>query len=879
MSKSKYFQTTKRGEVKDWKDDLNSLDKDKVKEAVKKVIAAMTVGKDVSMLFPDIIKSMPTENLELKKLVYLYIINYARSQPDKAILVINTFHKDASISTQKNPLIRALAIRTMGCIRVDRITEHLCEPLGRALDDEDPYVRKTAAVCVAKLFDINPELAEERGFVEKLRELLTDSSPMVVANAVAALAEISETGQSDVFKITPTTLQGLLTALNECTEWGQVFILDALARYEPNEEEAFNITDRVTPRLKHSNSALVLSAIKVIVKYLDIIEDRSMQRQLEKKLAPPLVTLLSAEPEIQYVALRNIDLIVQKRPDVLSREFRVFFCKYNDPIYVKMEKIEIMIKLASDSNIDQMLLEFKEYAQAVDVDFVRKSVKAIGRCAIKLGNASERCVRVLLELIETKVSYVLQEAVIVIKDIFRRYPNRYEGVIVNLCENLDSLDEPEAKAAMIWIIGEYAERIEDAGDRLEAWIETFEDESAEVQLQLLTATVKLFLKRPDVAKDMVGQVLKLCTDNVDNPDLRDRGYIYWRLLANDPAAAKDVVLAEKPVISDETFLLDSNLLDILIANVATLASVYHKPPENFVKGIKTMVFHAAEDIDEEEEEEEEEIEEEEEEEDEEETAEKYASPEPIADLDDLLGFGSGMGSAPAVVSFPETKTFKVLNADKGKGLEILSSMTRTNGQAQLVLHFTNRSSQAIPKMAIQFNKNFLGISPSQVGIDLPSPVTPGSNVIARVPIVLSGPPSGESKPGVLQVALKTALGVLYFAAPISAHIFFQENGKMEKKDFLQTWQSIEEEQCSQISPLPMSPDALISRLEAINVFTVASVRNVPSKGDCTYSSARINQVPLLIEFAIGSDLGISVKSSDAYLANVVSKSLKFFLTS
>jgi AP-1 complex subunit beta-1 len=51
---------------------------------------------------------------------------------------------------------------------------------------------------------------------------------------------------------------------------------------------------------------------------------------------------------------------------------QVFFCKYNDPIYVKMEKLEIMIKLASEKNIDQVLLEFKEYAQEVDVDFVRK---------------------------------------------------------------------------------------------------------------------------------------------------------------------------------------------------------------------------------------------------------------------------------------------------------------------------------------------------------------------------------------------------------------------------------------------------------------------------------------------------------------------------
>jgi len=86
------------------------------------------------------------------------------------------------------------------------------------------------------------------------------------------------------------------------------------------------------------------------------------------------VTLLSAEPEIQYVALRNINLIVQKRPQVLEHEIKVFFCKYNDPIYVKMEKLEVMIKLCSERNVEQVLLELKEYAQEVDVDFVRKCV-------------------------------------------------------------------------------------------------------------------------------------------------------------------------------------------------------------------------------------------------------------------------------------------------------------------------------------------------------------------------------------------------------------------------------------------------------------------------------------------------------------------------
>lgn len=204
------------------------------------------------------------------------------------------------------------------------------------------------------------------------------------------------------------------------------------------------------------------------------------------------------------------------------------------------------------------------------------------RCAIKLERAAERCISVLLELIQSKVNYVVQEAVVVIKDIFRRYPNKYESVIATLCENLETLDEPEAKASMIWIIGEYAERIDNADELLDSFLESFEEEDPSVQLSLLTATVKCFLKAPEQTQEMVQRVLDMATEESDNPDLRDRGFVYWRLLSTDPEAAKAVVLSERPVIEDDTSKLEPELLDTLIRQIATLSSIYHKPPELFV---------------------------------------------------------------------------------------------------------------------------------------------------------------------------------------------------------------------------------------------------------------------------------------------------------
>lgn len=78
------------------------------------------------------------------------------------------------------------------------------------------------------------------------------------------------------------------------------------------------------------------SNLQVIIRQLGKIDDDAMKKSLLRKMAPPLVTLLSTESELQYVVLRNISIIVHNYPQMLDLEVKVFFCKYNDPIYVKM---------------------------------------------------------------------------------------------------------------------------------------------------------------------------------------------------------------------------------------------------------------------------------------------------------------------------------------------------------------------------------------------------------------------------------------------------------------------------------------------------------------------------------------------------------------
>ncbi|KAJ3172155.1 AP-1 complex subunit beta-1 [Geranomyces variabilis] len=800
----KFFSTTKKGENFELKADLNSEYRDKRKETVKKVIANMTIGKDVSSLFADVVKNMQTEDLELKKLVYLYLINYARTQPELVILAVNTFVKDTD---DVNPLIRALAIRTMGMLRVEKIIDYLMEPLKKALKDDDPYVRKTATLCVAKLYDLNPEIALDNGLITIVQDMLSDRNPMVIANAVAALAEISEASvRRDVFVVNASILTKLLAALNECTEWGQICILNSLANYRPNDtREAADIAERVLPRLQHANASVVLTAVRVLMIYIDLIDNDELSKQILRKLSPPLVSLLSTEAEIQYVALRNINLILQKRSDVLSQEIRVFFIKYNDPPYVKLEKLEVIIKLCSDKNVDQVLSELREYCNEVDVDFVRKSVRAIGRCAVKIDSASDRCVNALLDLIKTRVNHVVQEAIIVIKDIFRKYPNRYEGIIPALCENLETLDEPDAKASLIWIIGDYADRIDNATELLEYFLENFKDESSTVQLQLISAAVKLLLKKPGSAQDIVQKVLTTATQGCDNPDIRDRAYIYWRLLSSNPQAAKAVIIAEKPPIESDANTVSETLLDELIHNIGSLASVYHKTPSLLGGAAITEISRgpirdALE------------MEGDEPEVDARTVAQQVnaavgggienlldldfgggstgggggggysATPTPVtaraaSNIDDLLGmddFGGGGGGGGSNAGSPfggmpgfgdstpaaPVERVEWLAPHAANGLEIAGTYVKRGGQVGADLKVANRGSSPMTDFAIQFNVNTYGLAPA-TALQVPSPLQPGQSADVFLPLHRHGQPQRMDPVSLVQIAIKNNAGIYY----------------------------------------------------------------------------------------------------------------------
>jgi len=118
-----------------------------------------------------------------------------------------------------NPLIRALALRTVSYIHVREFVEGTVGPLKRLMGDQDPYVRKTAAITVAKIYDHDKRMVEGSDLIDRLNRMLKDDNPTVVASALASLRDIWERNENIRLTIDYSSASKFISILPDCNEW------------------------------------------------------------------------------------------------------------------------------------------------------------------------------------------------------------------------------------------------------------------------------------------------------------------------------------------------------------------------------------------------------------------------------------------------------------------------------------------------------------------------------------------------------------------------------------------------------------------------------------------------------------------------------------
>ncbi|KAG7004908.1 AP-3 complex subunit beta-2 [Physcia stellaris] len=498
---------------------LDSRNDREILEGLRKVISMMYRSRPCLPFFSSIVKNVASPNIEIKKLVYIYLLHYAETEPDLALLSINTIQKSL---TDQNPQVRALALRVMSGIRVPVISQIVSLAIKRGCGDMSPYVRKAAALAIPKCYKLDPNTLPQ--LLDYLSTLLGDKQYFVVGSAVTAFLEICPDRISLIHK----HYRALVKKLVDMDEWGQLATLRLMTIYarkcfprktrrakrsktksfyddEANEEEddpsapeVLMIDPDLELFLKACKSLLSSRNSAVVVSVARCFLHLGTPEYIESAVGP-LVALLRGPQDIQYIAMYNIVAVCLLRPQSFVQYISHFLVHTSDPVDVSRLKFEVMTLLFPhcEPHIKEMILsELEHFTHSANIDIIQESVRAIGRCAQKDSRAAARCLRLLLKQISSQDGNLVAESLTVIRHLIQQNPQGHVKTVIRLAKNLDTTTNPQARASIIWLVGEFSHVADEeniAPDVLRILAKGFADESEAAKLQIVLLAAKVYL--------------------------------------------------------------------------------------------------------------------------------------------------------------------------------------------------------------------------------------------------------------------------------------------------------------------------------------------------------------------------------------------------
>uniref|UniRef100_A0A8C1DLY9 AP-3 complex subunit beta n=2 Tax=Cyprinus carpio TaxID=7962 RepID=A0A8C1DLY9_CYPCA len=556
----------------DLKEMLESSKESLKLEAMKRIVGLIAKGKNASELFPAVVKNVASKNIELKKLVYVYLVRYAEEQQDLALLSISTFQRALK---DPNQLIRASALRVLSSIRVPIIVPIMMLSIKEASTDLSPYVRKTAAHAIQKLYSLDPDQKEH--LIEVIEKLLKDKSTLVAGSVVMAFEEVCP----DRIDLIHKNYRKLCNLLVDVEEWGQVVIIHMLTRYartqfvspwredavfDENSEKAFydseeeRRVEQSKPYIMDPDHRLLLRNTKPLLQSRNTAVVMAVS-QLYWHLAPThelsiitksLVRLLRSHREVQYIVLQNIATMSIQRKGMFEPFMKSFYVRSTDATHIKTLKLEILTNLANEANISTILREFQTYVKSQDKAFAAATIQAIGRCATNISEVTDTCLNGLVLLLSNRDETVVAESVVVIKKLLQTQPSQHSDIIKHMAKLFDNITVSMARASILWLMGEYCEHVPKiAPDVLRKMAKTFTSEEDIVKLQTVNLAAKLYLTNSKQTKLLTQYILNLGKYD-QSYDIRDRTrFIRQLIVPNEKSGAlskyaRRILMAPKP---------------------------------------------------------------------------------------------------------------------------------------------------------------------------------------------------------------------------------------------------------------------------------------------------------------------------------------------
>ncbi len=333
----------------------------------------------------------------------------------------------------------------------------------------------------------------------------------------------------------------LLNRLSLFTDLGLTTVMGFLKKYKPrSDDECLEIMNVVDGYLKHNNNAVVLVSLQY---FLHLIQDMPhLKREVYSRAEGQILHFItSGNSELSYTLLLFVETIVDEDKELLQPNVNVFFCRYNEPLFVKMKKIDLLPKLITNDTVNDVLEELSMYCTDMNNVLSEHTIKSLGKIATLSQSLFEKCVSKLVQLLDQEINYVTSNILCVLQQMDLRSRKELSEVVRRLPKCFDIVTDDKGKCALLWLLGEYGENLEKSPYILEDFIDGSMDEvNTSIQCHLLTTTMKLFFKRPAECQEMLGRLLERSAQSQDI-DLRDRSAYFYQLLKTNVEFAREIV--------------------------------------------------------------------------------------------------------------------------------------------------------------------------------------------------------------------------------------------------------------------------------------------------------------------------------------------------
>ncbi|XP_057304305.1 uncharacterized protein LOC130641504 isoform X2 [Hydractinia symbiolongicarpus] len=479
-------------------------------------------------------------------------------------------------------MVRGLALRSMLNIRVQNLVQHMKSPILRGLVDRSSYVRRNAVIAGVKLFHLSRETFEDLDLLPKFYEMIRDRDEQVSINALISIDEILM--DSGGFKFDEKYVKYFLERLSTYNEWSQCMLLQRIVHYETEEvDEIIEYLNLLDDRLKHANKGVVMATINIFLQFTKKLD--FIRNDIYKRIKDPMLSMLSSPSfEIVYAILNHISVLTALKARLFHEDYKYFFLRNNEPTYVRHKKLEVLTEIVTEGNLESIIEELREYVHDADLVISCTAIKCIGKIALNHQISVDVCVNTLIDILHLEVDYLTANCLEILQELMIKDNSVAMQVLPELNSCWEQVgDHALGKAAIIWIYGEYGEDISFSPYHLEELVDRIEEEhSPVVKLNLLTAMMKLFFKRPPECQNALGNLLQYCIDKENNMDIRDRALFYYRLLQN-VQEAKTVVMSSYHTSTNPSINLKRQISNknFRFVEFNTLSILYDQPSSFF----------------------------------------------------------------------------------------------------------------------------------------------------------------------------------------------------------------------------------------------------------------------------------------------------------